>query len=468
MSENYDLIIIGSGPGGYVSAIKAAKLGMKAAIIECLDVGGTCLNRGCVPTKTFIHASQTFKMFETAEHLGISANEITIDLPRMYQYKNEVVEKLRGGVERLLSGNKVTLIRGRAKIESNHCIIVECEQETLTLETEKILIATGSKPLVPSIPGIDLPGVITSDDLLSDYSYCDGSMMIIGGGVIGCEFALVLNAIGCKVTIVEAMSRILPAMDKDISQNLKMILKKRGVEIYTDARVEKIQRSEAGLDCVFHFKDEMHTVTAAYVMAAIGRSSNTDDLFAEGLSVDMERGKILVNESFETSVPGIFAIGDAIKGIQLAHVASAQGIYAVEKMSGLTPEQDLSIVPSCVYTDPEIACVGIMEEYAKKNQMAIRVGKFITTANSKSMIEMQDRGFVKLIFDNDTDKILGAHMMCARATDMIGELALAIANGLTSKQMLKAMKAHPTFSESIAEAVEDSNGEAIHIMPKRR
>ncbi len=468
MSEKYDLVMIGSGPGGYVSAIKAAKLGMKVAIVESQDVGGTCLNRGCVPTKTLIHALQTFRMFEMAEHMGISANKVTINLPQMYQYKNEVVEQLRGGVEQLLSGNKVTLVRGRAKIESNHRVIVESEQEMITLETGKIMIATGSKPLIPSIPGVGLNGVITSDDLLSDYSYCDGSMIIIGGGVISCEFALVLNAVGCKVTIVEAMSRILPTMDKDISQNLKMIMKKRGIEIYTDAKVEKIVQSEEGLDCVFQLKEEMHTVTAAYVMAAIGRRSNTDDLFAEGLSVDMENGKILVNESFETSIPGIFAIGDAIKGIQLAHVASAQGIYAVEKMSGLTPEQDLSVVPSCVYTDPEIACVGITEEYAKNHQIATRVGKFITTANSKSIIEKQDRGFVKLIFDKETDKILGAHMMCGRATDLVGEMALSIANGLTSKQMLKAMKAHPTFSESIAEAVEDSHGEAIHIMPKRR
>ncbi|MDF2544747.1 MAG: hypothetical protein K0S47_4465 [Herbinix sp.] len=450
MEKHYDLAVIGAGPGGYVAAIKAAQLGKKVVLIECLEVGGTCLNRGCIPTKTLMHSSHLFYEASHMSDFGIELESIRFDYDKMQQRKDEVVKNLRTGVSNLLKSNKVEVINGIATIEKNHQISIAFGDETETLEADHILIATGSKPAVPPIQGVHLPNVVTSDELLSSQGKLYQRLLIIGGGVIGVEFATIYRELGCEVTIIEAQDRILPTMDKEISQSLTMSLKKKGTKIITSARVEKIEEID-GLCCHYLQKEQEQEVSADGILLSIGRKANTDRLFGEGLELIMDRDKIEVNERFETSIPSIYAIGDVVKGMQLAHAASAQGIVAVEQMFGHNASIDLSVIPSCIYTNPEIASVGIMEEEAKKKDIAVKVGKVPMLGNCKTILCGEERGFIKAIFDANSDVLIGAQLMCSRATDMVGEFATAIVNKLTSKDLASVIRPHPTYEESITE-----------------
>ena len=335
------------------------------------------------------------------------------------------------------------------------------------VEAENVILASGSKPLILPIRGMDLPRALTSDELFK-LSEVPKSLVIIGGGVISVEFATVYSALGSKVTILEAMPRLVPNMDKEIAQNLKLILKKRGVESHTSAAVQGVHMEGDTCVCTFVEKEKEQTVEAEYVLCAVGRCPNTDGLFAEGAAPDMERGRVLVNDKFESSIPGVYAIGDLIFGAQLAHAASAQGIVVAEQLAGKEPSVNLDVVPGCVYTDPEIASAGITEDAAKEQGIKVKTGKFIMSANGKSLITKEERGFIKIVADEETDVILGAQMMCARATDMIGEFVTAIANKMTVAQLLKGMRAHPTYNEGIGEALEEAEGGAIHVVPKKK
>jgi dihydrolipoamide dehydrogenase len=465
MENRYNLVVIGAGPGGYVSAIRAAQEGMKVAVVEDKEVGGTCLNRGCIPTKTLLHATTLYREASHFESIGLNIQGIEYDITKIYERKDDVLAKLRAGIEQLLKANKIDLITGMGVIVSEDTVKVEGNDESKELKTDKILIATGSKPTVPKIEGLDLENVITSDEILSMSDKVYNPLVIIGGGVIGVEFATIYNALGSEVTIIEAMDRILPIMDREISQNLAMILKKRGVKIYTSAMVEKIM-DENGLVCYFNRKGKAQNVPAEGILVAIGRKANAEGLFDGQVTLEMDRGNIIVDENFKTSVDNIYAIGDVIGGIQLAHVASAEGITAIESMLGKKKSINLDLVPSCIYTNPEIAAVGLSLDEAKQKGINTKVGKISMMANGKSLIEMQDRGFIKVIFDADTDIIIGAQLMCARATDMISELSTAIANKNTREQLLSVIRPHPTFAEAITEAVDDVEGHAIHNMPK--
>ncbi len=464
----YQLIVIGAGPGGYEAAIKAAQLGLKTAVIENRDVGGTCLNRGCIPTKTLLHAAELYKGVKEFESIGLSTEGVSFDVSKIHARKNEVVEQLRSGIEQLIKANKIDLYRGTGTITGPHNVKVISAEETVEIEAENILIATGSKPARPPIPGLDLPNVGTSDEFLfmEDKMYKD--LIIIGGGVIGVEFASVYESFGCNVTIIEAMDRILPPMDKEISQNLAMILKKRGVKINTGAMVQKLVETPDGIECHFVQKEKEQVVKADGVLVSIGRRPNTDGLFTEEFSVEMERGRIITDEEFKTNVPSIRAIGDVTSKIQLAHMASAQGICAVEMIAGKNPSIDLNAVPGCVYTNPEIATVGITEDEAKEQGIKVRKGKYIMSGNGKSIIAQADRGFIKVLFDEETDVIVGAQLMCIRATDLISELSTAIVNKLTSKDLTRVIRPHPTFTEAVTEAVESSHGMAIHMAPSKK
>ena len=470
MEEIYDLLVIGAGPGGYVAAIKAAKLGMKTVIIENREVGGTCLNRGCVPAKAMLHSAKLYQEVLSGERFGIISKEVDYDYSKVMSYKKETSESLRLGVEQLLKGNKVKRLQGTGTLTKDGRVRVSNGEGEEILQAKHILLATGSKPSLPPIEGILLPGIMTSDELFQ-LDHVPKSLLIIGGGVIGVEFATVFSSFGSKVTILEAEDRLLPGLDKEISQNLKLILKKRGVAIHTKAFVRKIEKE--GLDFICTYgemakdKEIIEMIKTPYLLSAVGRIPNTDGLLEEGTLLEMDRGRIVVKENFETSMPGVFAIGDVTGGIQLAHAASSQGICAVERINGKEPTIDLSAVPSCVYTDPEIACVGITEDEAKKKGMEILTGKFITHGNSKSVITKEERGFVKVITDKETGVLLGAQIMCARATDMIGEMGTAITNKLTAEQLLKAMRAHPTYNESVGEALEECIGGAIHALPRK-
>ncbi len=486
MKEGYDLIVIGSGPGGYVAAIKAAKLGLNTALVENRELGGTCLNRGCIPTKTLMHSSHLYQEALSFQEAGIRFTGLSYDYDRMKERKEEVVCRIRQGIQGLLEANKVTLLYGTATIltrEGNrqeeylpgtrvdcHQVSVRSREGEQVYNTDRILIATGSKPVIPGIEGTELPDVVTSDELLSNEGRLYKKLLIIGGGVIGVEFASLYRELGCEVEMIEAMDRILPNMDKEISQSIAMNLKKKGVAIHTRARVAGIYRdSEQGLSCEYETSDgTAKTTKAEGILLAIGRRANTEGLFEEGFLPELDGAWLKVDESFETSIPGIYAIGDVIKGRQLAHAASAQGIAAVERMSGREPSVLLSVIPSCIYTTPEAAVVGMEESEAVEKGYTVKTGKYPMLGNSKTLLSMGERGFIKVVSDADSGRILGAALLCDRATDMVSEFATAIGKGLTVKDLSSVIRPHPTYSEAITEALEDVEGMAIHLLPRRR
>lgn len=465
LATHFDLIVIGAGPGGYVAAIKAAQLGKNAAVIEAREVGGACLNRGCIPTKTLLHAAGLVRSMQEAERFGVKAEGVSFDFAAVHNRREEVVTQLRGGVEGLLAANGITLVRGFGVLTAPHEVTVDDTIYT----ADKILLACGADPARPPIPGLDLPGVCTSDELLTGTPTLPKQMVIIGGGVIGMEFACVYQALGVQVTVIEALERILPTLDREISQNLSMLLKKDGASIFTGARVERLEQAASGLICHFTVKEQLQTAQADCVLVSTGRRAATEHLLGAGVDLALDRGQIPVNDRFETCIGGVYAIGDAIKGgIQLAHVASAQAVNVVCAMFGETPPVSLDAVPACVYTDPEIACVGITADEAKAQGIAVKTGKFIMSANGRSLIEQSPRGFIKVVFDAQTEHLLGAQLMCARASDLISELADAVANRLTAAQLAAVIRPHPSFCEGITEAVEDALGHAVHIAPKKR
>ena len=455
---SWDLIVIGGGPGGYTAAIRAAQLGLRTALVERDAVGGTCLNRGCIPTKALIHAAERYEEMRECETFGLRAEGVSFDYPAMCERRDHVVGQLREGVERLLKGNKVERITGTARLLGPGRVQVGEE----VLEGTNILIAAGSRPALPPVPGLDLPGVLTSDDLLTGDRFYQ-RLAIIGGGVIGMEFAGLYQALGAEVTVLEALDRILPTLDRELSQNLSMLMKKKGVRLCAGARVERVERGPDGLVCTYTVKDRTETVTADAVLVATGRRANTDGLCAPEVDLGLERGAIPVDDRFQTCVPGIYAIGDAVKGsIQLAHAAAAQGINAVSILAGKEPPIDLSVVPSCVYVRPEMASVGRTEAQCKEAGIPVKTAKYLTGSNGRSLIAGAGRGFIKVVYDGESGVILGAQLLCERATDLVGEFASAVSRGETLEDMARVIRAHPTFAEAVGEAAEAGLGLSIH------
>ena len=453
-----DLIVIGGGPGGYTAAIRAAQLGLRTALVERDAVGGTCLNRGCIPTKALIHAAERYEEMKECETFGLGAEGVSFDYSAMCARRDQVVGQLRDGVERLLKGNKVDRITGTARILGPGRVQVGEE----VLEGTNILIATGSRPALPSVPGLDLPGVLTSDDLLTGDTFYQ-RLAIIGGGVIGMEFAGLYQALGAEVSVLEAMDRILPTLDRELSQSLSMLMKKKGVKLCAGARVERVEQGPDGLICTYAVKDKTETITADAVLVATGRRANTDGLCAPEVDLGLDRGAIPVDGRFQTRVPGVYAIGDAVKGsIQLAHAAAAQGINAVSMLAGREPPMDLSVVPSCVYVRPEMASVGRTEAQCKEAGISVKTAKYLTGSNSRSVITDAGRGFIKVVYDGENGAVLGAQLLCERATDLVGEFASAISRGETLEDMARVIHAHPTFAEAVGEAAEAGLGLSIH------
>jgi dihydrolipoamide dehydrogenase len=464
--SNYDLIVIGAGPGGYVAAIRGAQLGKKVAIIEKNKIGGTCLNRGCIPTKALLHAGNAYASLAQLGTLGIGCENPTYDMEKIHARKREVVSQLTSGVEGLLEANKVDIIRGTARITGSQQVTVSTEDGEGAYTAEDILVAAGSFPARPPIPGLELPGVVTSDELLEGEPVDYKSLVIIGGGVIGIELATFYASLGCKVTIVEALGRLLANMDKEFGQSQAMLLKKRGVTVYCNSMVNSIVQGGEGLTVNFTRKEKEEQVTAQGVLVSIGRRPDTANLFAEGLAPEMNRGFLVVNpDTYQTSLPHVYAIGDAIGGIQLAHKASAEGQAAVSRLYGENPAVDPRYVPSCVYTEPEIASAGITAEEAKEQGIPVKTGKYLMSGNGKSIIDLQERGFIKVVVDAESDKLLGIQMMCGRASDLVSEYTMAIANGMTRRDLLRGMRPHPSYCEGLTEALEAAEGESIHSMP---
>ena len=453
--SDYQLLIIGAGPGGYVAALHAAKRGLKTAVIENREVGGTCLNRGCIPTKTLLHSSEIIAGINGGEKFGVGAEQVHFDMSAIFARKREVSAKLSGGIEGMFKAAKVDLLRGTGTVTGSGTVKFVGEEGEKVITAERILLATGSVPARPPIPGLDLPGVLTSDELLEGCDHLYDSLVIIGGGVIGVEFATFYADLGCKVTIIEGLDRLLPNMDRELGQNLSMILKKHGVDVYTNSLVANVEKDGDALKVNFTNKDKALSVSGEAVLCAIGRRPYTEGLFADGVGVEMNGRSIRVDENYETSLPGVYAIGDVSSKIQLAHVASAQGTDCVERMVGGKGMTDLSAVPSCIYCVPEIACVGITADEAKAAGREVVSGKYVMFSNGKTVIRDGERAFMKVVADKATHVIVGAQFMCEHATDMISEMATAIVNGLTVEQMLKVLRPHPTFEEGVHDALED-------------
>lgn len=462
--DKYDLIIIGAGPGGYVSAIRAAQLGLKALVIEKSKIGGTCLNRGCIPTKALLHSSHLYAEAAEGGRSGIHAEGLSYNMDEILERKTQVSTKLTDGIKGLFKANKIDCIEGCAQILEPGKVSA-CGE---VYDADKILIATGLIPAVPPFPGHDLPGVVTSNDILEGPVIDPKSITVIGGSVIGVELATFYAQLGIKVTVIEALDQLLTIVDKEFGAKLRNVLKKQGVDVFVKSAVQRIEKTEEGLTCWFETKGKEQSVTSEYVLVATGRKPDMAGLFAEGLEPEMNGRYIKVNEKFETSIKGVYSIGDIIGGIQLAHVSAAEGASCIEMMAGVEPEVDLAVVPSCIYSDPEIATVGMTAEQAAEAGYEVLTGKYLMPGNGKSIIEFQDTGFIKVIADAATGKILGAHLMCQRASDIVGEFGTAIANRMTYRDMLKAMKPHPSFAEGVQEALEALEGRSIHSAPVRK
>ncbi|MFQ5328817.1 MAG: dihydrolipoyl dehydrogenase [Thermodesulfobacteriota bacterium] len=467
MSE-YDIAIIGGGPGGYVAAIRGAQLGARVCLIERERVGGTCLNRGCIPTKALYASATALAATRRAGEFGVHTGELSFDLSRAVSRKDGVVEQLVSGVEQLLKANGVDLLTGDGFIESPGRVRVERGREREVVAAKKIIVATGSEPA--SIPGVepDGEGIVTTTEALNLTEVPD-SLLIIGGGVAGCEFATIFAEFGSEVTIVEFLPTILSSEERTVSRLVARSFKERGVSAHTGVTVESSERVDEGVRT--RLSDGRELLTEK-VLVTTGRTFNSGGLGLDGVGVVVEAGKIPVNVRMETSVAGIYAIGDVTGGILLAHVASQEGIVAVNNAlaqdGGKEMEMDYSAIPSAIFTNPEIASVGLKEAEAKAQGIAFKVGRFPYGANGKALAMGEEDGFVQVVVDAATDRVIGASIVGAHATDLIGEVALAVKTGLKASDIIETIHAHPTLPEIIQEAVEDSHGMAIHKAGRRR
>ncbi len=467
MTQLYDLVIVGAGPGGYTAALQAADFGMKVAIIEEKEVGGVCVNRGCIPTKALLYASHIFSLMQTSDEFGIFTNEISFDYGKMQKYKERSVDTYRQEICRMFEEKKITVVQRKGILRRDRTVEVHGREGKEFYQGKYILLATGAKASVPPIPGSDLPGVVTSDRILSGKDWNYNRVVIIGGGVIGVEMATIFNNLCSQVTIIEKNDHLLGPMDDKVARELEEILKAKGIQIYCDADQISIEKEDGLICCTKTAQGEEIRQKAGIILIATGRKPDLTGLFGEDIHPEVKDGRLVVDKNFETSEPGVYAIGDLTADIQLAHVAAAQGTFVVENLAGkehsirleVVPNGmfvSLPIVPSCIYTTPEIATVGITEETAKTYGMKVRVGHYSMRDNGKSIITRADDGFIRLVFEAYSNTIVGAQMICPRATDMIGEMATAIANGLSATQLSLAMRAHPTYSEGIKAAIEDA------------
>lgn len=459
MNEKFDLTVIGAGPGGYVAAIRALQLGLKVAVIEERQVGGTCLNRGCIPTKSLLHSAEIYESAKNSEEFGVSTGNVSYDYEKISARKDKVVRQLRSGVEALVKSHGGIIINGRAVIKDKNTIEV-IGKDSRVISTDKMIIATGSRPSKPPIPGIDGGKVLDSDKVL-ELKECPDKVVIIGGGVIGVEFATIFNSLGKEVVIIEMMDQILPGIDTEISSALKKLLEKKGVKIYIKSKVTSIA-SEENAVCTFNYNDTEMKAEGDIVIVVTGRRPNTENIGLENAGIQTERGFIKVDERLKTNVKDIYAIGDVTGKILLAHLASAQGIIAAANAAGKNARMDYSIVPGCIYTNPEIATVGLTEAEAVKKGFDVKVGRFPVSVNGKSMVIGERDGIVKIITDKKTGEILGSHVMGPRATDMISEICVAMKAECTIEEIADTIHPHPTVSEIIMEAAHDVVGLYIH------
>lgn len=467
MQKQYDIAILGGGPGGYVAAIRAGQLGFKTVVIDKDNLGGICLNWGCIPTKSLLKNAEIFDIVKNhGEIFGIKTTGLDFDFNKIIKRSRDVSDRISKNVELLIKKNKVDRIRGFGRLTSKNRIeILDDKGKTVeSIHADRIIIATGARPRnIPAIP-IDRKNIITSTEAMI-LEKLPNELIVIGAGAIGIEFAYFYSTLGTKVTIIEMLKHILPIEDEEVSIALEKNFKKRGIEIFTNSTVEKAEVKGNKVYVTVNVNDEKKTLSGEKVLNAIGVVGNVEGIGLDELGIQTEKNHIKVNkETYETNVPGVFAIGDVIGPPWLAHVASAEGIHCVEHIKGIhNPAIDYENIPGCTYCQPQVASVGLTETKAKEKGFEIKVGKFPFMASGKAFAIGEREGFVKMIFDAKYGEILGAHIIGSEATEMIAEVTLARSLEATGESIIKTIHAHPTLSESIMEAAAQAYGEAIHI-----
>ncbi len=451
----YDVAVIGGGPGGYVAAIKAAQSGLATVLFEKEKLGGVCLNRGCIPTKALLKSASVYHTAKNAATFGVSAQGASFDWPAVMARKEKVVGQLVGGIGTLVGANKIELVTAEAAVKDAHTVTAGGNEYAV----KNIILATGSQPSLPPIEGIHEAGVLTSNELLS-IGELPKSLAVVGGGVIGLEFAFMLRRFGVKVTIIEMLPDIIAMADAAVISAVTKDIKKAGIALATGARVKRIEKG-----VVVYEKNGAETrVEADAVLVAAGRKPASDTAMLDRLGIAHKNGMVQTDASMRTNVSGIYAIGDVNGKSMLAHTASEEGIVAVENICGHATVMDYRQIPQCVYLEPEIAWAGMTEQQAREAGRDVITGVFPMTANGKSLIEAETTGFVKFVADRKYGEILGAHMYCAHATDMIAEVVLAMKTECCIEDIAKCIHAHPTVSETVMEAAGAALGQAIHII----
>ena len=462
--SKYDVIVLGSGPGGYVTAIRASQLGLKTAIVEKESLGGVCLNWGCIPTKALIKSADVFNYLNHAADYGLKADNVDKDFNAVVKRSRDVADGMSKGVQFLLKKNKIDVIMGYGTVKKGKKIEVKAEDgSTSTVEGNHIIIATGAKSRVlPNLPQ-DGKKVIGYREAMT-LKEQPKKMVVVGSGAIGVEFAYFYNAMGTEVTIVEYLDRIVPVEDADISKEMERSFKKSGIKVMTSSEVTSVDTSGDGVKVNVKTKKGEEVIDADIVLSAVGIETNLSNIGLEEVGISTDRGKVLVNQWYQTNLPGYYAIGDITAGPALAHVASAEGILCVEKIADMHVEPlDYGNIPGCTYSTPEIASVGMTEAQAKEAGYELKVGKFPFSASGKASASGAKDGFVKVIFDAKYGEWLGCHMIGAGVTDMIAEAVLGRKLETTGHEVLKAVHPHPTMSEAVMEAVADAYGEVIHL-----
>ena len=462
---SFDLIVIGSGPGGYVAAIRAAQLGMNVGIIERENVGGICLNWGCIPTKSLLKSAQAYGYAKHAADYGVSiSGEVTADFSAMVNRSRDVAEGMSKGVQYLLKKNKIEVINGFGKLTGNNTVeVTDLEGQTSTQTAKHIILATGARSK-------ELPNLKQDGEKIIGYRQAMSlpkqpeSMVVVGSGAIGSEFAYFYHSIGTKVTLVEFMPTLVPNEDEEVAKTLERSFKKTKMKVLTNSSVESVDTSGDVCKVTVKTKKGEEVIEAEVVLSAVGITPNIENIGLEELGVELENGKVKVDDFYQTNVEGVYAIGDIVYGPALAHVASAEGITCVEKIAGLNPEPvDYGNIPGCTYTSPEVSSLGMTEKQAKEAGFEVKVGKFPFTASGKASAANMKEGFIKLIFDSKYGELLGAHMIGGNVTEMIAELVVAKKLEITGHELIKSIHPHPTMSEAIMEAAAAAYDEVIHL-----
>ncbi|XJZ26159.1 dihydrolipoyl dehydrogenase [Bacillota bacterium Lsc_1132] len=472
MAQEYDLVILGGGTGGYVAAIRASQLGLKTAIVENGKLGGTCLHKGCIPSKALLRSAEVYTTAKRSEEYGVLTKDVAVDFSKVQERKSKIIDTLHKGVQHLMKQGKIDVYEGIGRILGPSIfspmpgtISVEMNNgsENEMLLPKNVIIATGSRPR--TLPGVEIDGtvVMTSDEALGMESL-PNSIIIVGGGVIGIEWASMLSDFGVDVTVIEYADRIIPTEDREISKEMQRLLKKKGIKLVTGAKVlpETVVK-ENGVSVFAEVKGAQKEFKADKMLVSVGRQANIEGIGLENTEIQVEKGVIVTNEFYQTKESHIYAIGDCIGGLQLAHVASHEGIIAVEHIAGKTPAPMIySLVSRCIYSNPEVASVGITEEEAREKGYKVKTGKFSFRAIGKALVFGESDGFVKIIADEETDDLLGVHMIGPHVTDMITEAGLAMVLDATPWEIAHTIHPHPTLSEAIGEAALAVDGKAIH------